>query len=208
MTARTTMTALMSAVCFAGVHVAEAQMQPPAPPQPAPQAEAEAQQARVMQELTALHEQSGRIQEKLTAIAQEAVEANPEIMELHSSLMATYQSKLAEHGYPDEEEMQRLVAMQQQLQSPGAGDMDDEARTRLTQEFNAGVAKLQEAQEAAQNDPEVRKAQAEFEETRLEAMQEVNPRTEELQRQEEKLQAEMQELRLSLQPGMPQAPRQ
>jgi len=205
-----TVMAIMAAACFAGAGSVEAQMeQPQEPRQVQPrQGDAEARRAEVMNELNTVQAQSRRVQEELASIARQAIEENPELSELHDHLMTVYQRKLTEYGYPSEEELQNLQAVQQRLQTAGAGDLDEEERHRLTQQFNAAVAKLQEAQQKAQSDPEVENALERFSEARIEAMQEVNPDTMELQREQEKLESRSNELQQALQSLLQQPPQQ
>jgi hypothetical protein len=207
MTIRNTMMTMMAAACFAGASAAEAQLQPPQQAQPQ-QTDIEAQRTQILQELNALREQGIQVQSELTAIAQKAAEANPSLMGLHGNLVTVYQSKLTEYGHPSEEELQELRVMQQKLQTPGAEGMDEAERRRLTDQFNAEVAKLQEAELKAQNDPAVKQAQAEFDQTRLETMQQLDPKTMDLQRKQEDLQAHINRLQQSLQSLLQQTPQQ
>jgi hypothetical protein len=193
--------AVMAVFIFAGASAAEAQT-----PQPRPQ-QAQPQQ-KVLNELSAFQERSRKVQEELTAIAQKAVKANPQLMDMHKELMAVYERKLTEYGYPSEEEIQALREMQQKMQTAGEGGVDEAERQRLTDQFNASVAKLQKAQQKAQSDPKVQAAQKKFNQARLDAMQKVNPKTMELQKEQADLQSKIEKLRQSLQTAVQQAPQQ
>jgi hypothetical protein len=189
--------------CMAATGSAWAQGQPQAAQtQPAEDAD---QRAQVLAEMNKVQERAGEIQRRLNDIAQQVQEQNPDLQKQYAELMDIYQNKLDEYGYPSEEEMQKLQVMQQRLQAPEAGNMDDAERQRLTQEFNTEATKLQEAQEKAQDDPEVVAAQEAFEEARLKAMSEIDPQAPDLLSKLEDIYEELDALRLKLQQVM-QAP--
>ncbi|NCC52424.1 MAG: hypothetical protein EOM20_14565 [Spartobacteria bacterium] len=194
-------TLIMVAACFLGALAAKAQMQQQAyPHQTQPhRTAAEAERTKLLNELNALQERTRVIQDKLMIIAQKAVEANPQLTALHNNLVTVYESKLTEYGYLDEAEQQKLQEVQQMLQTPEAGDIDDAERQRLTKQFHAEVAKMQEAQQKAQSDPEVQQAQAELDQARLMTMLECDPDTTALQEEHQELQSKINHLRQSLQ---------
>jgi|GEM_PF-2915470 chromosome segregation ATPase len=204
-----TMMTMIAVASFAGAGVTHAQMQESRQQgeNQTRMTEVDTQREDIMNELNTLQEESQKAQEKLADIAQQAVEMNSNIMDLHTKLMDIYQDKLAEYGHPSDEELRRLQTIQQQLQSPEAGNMPEEDRQQLTQEFNAGVAQLQDAQQKAQRHPEVEQAQKAFEDERMKTMIEIDPETEELQSEVEDLQAEIEAIRQSLQSSLQQPQR-
>lgn len=172
-----------------------AQMQPQ-------QSEAASKQSQIMERINTAQTRASTLQEQINAIAQKAQAENPVIQSLHEELMKTYETKLAEYGYPNEAEMQKLREMQQRLQTPGDNEMGEVERQQLTQTFNTEVAKLQVAQEKAQRDAEVIAAQQALEKANSEAMNEINPEAQALQRELEIVQEKIENLRLQLQEAL------
>jgi len=200
--------AFMGIMVVSGIVAAgpvRAQMQPQAA-QPQ-QSGADAERTQLLDEINRVQERASALQQRINKVAQQAQEQNPEIQKLHAELMDIYQSKLAEYGYPSDAEMQELREMQQRLQAPGASEMDESERQRLTQQFNAEVANLQQAQDKAQGDAEVLAAQREFEETRSKDMSEIDPDVQALEGELETVQGKLEKLRMQLQQAL-QSPRQ
>jgi chromosome segregation ATPase len=196
---------IMVASCVVATGQAWAQMQQQAAePQ---QSEAEAERTQLLEEMNTVQERARVLQQRINTIAQQAEEANPDLQTMHADLMGVYQKKLAEYGYPSEAELQQLREMQQSLQAPGAGEMDEGERQQLTQQFNAGVAKLQQAQDEAQRDTEVQAAQQAFEQARSKAMSEIDSEAQALEREFAEVQGKLEHLRMQLQ-QMLQAPQQ
>ncbi len=199
------MMGMIAGGCVVAMGPAWAQVQPQAA-QPQ-QSEAAEQRTQLLEEMNAVQERASTLQQRINAIAEQAQVENPDLQKLHADLMGVYQKKLAEHGYPSEAELQQLREMQQRLQAPGAGEMDEVERQQLTQQFNAGVAVLQDAQEKAQMDTEVIAAQQTFEQARSKAMSEIDSESQALEREFAEVQGKLEQLRMQLQ-QMLQAPRQ
>lgn len=200
-----TIVGIMAGACLVFTGSAWAQMQQRAgqPQQP----ETAQKRTELLEALEGMQQRATMLQQRINAIARQAEEQNPDLQKLHADLMDVYQKKLAEHGYPSEEEMQQLRDLQERLQIPGASDMEDAERQRLTQQFNAGVAKLQESQERAQSDRAVLAAQQAFEQARVIAMSEIDPEAQALEREFKAVQGKLEDLRTQLQQVL-QAPRQ
>lgn len=111
--------------------------------------------------------------------APQAEQQNADLAAMNEQLIDLYQRKLQKYGYPGDEAVQELQAIQQRLQVDA--DMDAQERQQLSQQFNAGVTQLQQAQEQAQNDPDVQNATRAYEAKRMQAMTEVNPEAASLQ---------------------------
>ena len=199
------MMGIMAGSCVVAAGPASAQMQPQAA-QPQ-QSEAASRRIQLLDEINTVQERASELQQQIDTIARQAQEQNPEMQQLHADLMALYEKKLAEYGYPSEAEIQKLRDMQQRLQTPEAGEMDEAERQQLTQQFNAEVAKLQQAQESALMDTAVQAAQQAFEQARSKAMSEVNPEAQALEREFQTVQNKLEQLRQQLQQVL-QAPQQ
>lgn len=199
------MMGIMAGSCVVAAGPASAQMQPQAA-QPQ-QSEAASRRIQLLDEINTVQERASELQQQIDTIARQAQEQNPEMQQLHADLMALYEKKLAEYGYPSEAEIQKLRDMQQRLQTPEAGEMDEAERQQLTQQFNAEVAKLQQSQESALMDAAVQAAQQAFEQARSKAMSEVNPEAQTLEREFQTVQNKLEQLRQQLQQVL-QAPQQ
>jgi chromosome segregation ATPase len=186
------MMSMIAGVCVATLGPAWGQVQP-APP------EMTEERAQLMEEMSQAQERAREIQTQLGESARQVQEQNPELQRLHNELVAIYQSKLMEYGFPNEAEMQQLQAMQQRLQAAATGGMDEAERQQLTQRFNAEVAKQQAAQEKAQNDPQFVAAQQAFHQAQSQAMSEVNPQAAMLQQELAEVQGRIEQLQIELQ---------
>ena len=153
--------------------------------------------SQTMEQLGRLQQQGQEIEHRLNAIAQRAVEKNPELSTMRDEVVELYQEKLHEYGYPSEERLRELQQMQIKLQT--AGDMDTQERQELTQQFNADVATMQQAEQQAQNDPEVQPALQELNAARERAMAKIDEDFPRLQQQHAQIVAQMQALQQELQ---------
>ncbi len=198
---------IMVVSCVVATGPAWAEMQSFGAQPQAEQSGVDTKRAQLMDEINKVQERASLLQQRINAVAQQAQEQNPEIQKQHADLVDIYQKKLVEYGYPNEAEMQKLQKMQQRLQAPRASEMDEAERQQLTQQFNAEVAKLQQAQEKAQRDAAVQAAQQAFEQTRLKAMNEIDPEVQNLEREFETVHSKLEQLRMQLQQVL-QAPQQ
>ena len=184
-----------------------AQAQQPAPQaQPAPQVQPAPPQDDAAAQINALQRERSEILARLQQIAEEAIEANPELKEQEETLYSLYREKLDEHGYPDDDEIENLQNMQNRLQTEQ--DMDAEERGRLSRQLQEAVVKLQEAQQAAQQDEEVQQAEQKLRQARSEAMEEVDPEAGEMEEKLTEIDEQMQELQQELAQGMRQMQQQ
>jgi len=189
---------IMLGSCVMATSPAWAQVQPSGEqPQGEPSA-VDVQRTKIMEQMQDVQERAGQLQDRINTIAREAQEQNPEVQKQYAELMDTYQQKLVEHGYPSESEIQALEKMQQRL-TTDAGSMEEAERQQLTQQFNTEVAKLQQSLEKAQSDPDVLAAQKTFEQTRTQAMRDIDPEAAALERELEILQDRLEQLRQQLQ---------
>ncbi len=181
------MTGLLTTVFVGGAGLVLAQEPPPPPPQPQQPPAVEGQA-----ELQQLQQRAQQIEARLSEIAQQALQADPELQAMQDDLETLYRAKLEEFGYPDEAKLAELQAMQRQLQT--AEGMDPAERDALTQEFQAEVTQMQQAQMQAQQDTEIQGAIAEVQDARTEAMGEIDPEAPALQQQLEQIIGQLQQI--------------
>ncbi len=190
---------IMVVSCVVATGPVWAQMQPSDAQPQADQSGADARRTQLLDEINKVQERASALQQRINAVAQQAQEQSPEIQKLNADLMDIYQKKLAEYGFPNEAEMNKLREMQQRLQDPGESGMDEAERQQVTQQFNAEVAKLQQAQEKAQRDAAVLEAQQAFEQARSKAMSEIDPQVQTWEREFETVHSKLEQLRMQLQ---------
>jgi chromosome segregation ATPase len=198
---------IMVVSCVVATGPTWAQMQPSGAQPQGKQSAADVQRTKITEQMQEVQKRASALQQRINTVAQKAQQQNPELQKLHAELMDIYKKKLAECGYPSDAEMQKLREMQERLQNPGASEMDEAERQQLTQQFNAEVAKMQEAQEKAQRDAAVLTAQQAFEEVRSKAMREIDPKVQKWESEFETVNSKLEELRMQLQQVM-QAPQQ
>ncbi|MEX1033730.1 MAG: hypothetical protein WDZ30_10250 [Cellvibrionaceae bacterium] len=136
-----------------------------------------------------IEQKAQRVQSQLIEIQREALEENPELRDQGEALEALITATMEEQGATPEADTQRLQEWQQQAQSP---DVDQAERQEMAAEFQQLQQDLIRARQMAAEDEEVQTKQAEFQTAMLQAMQDQDPRTEELL-------AEMREIQLQQQ---------
>ncbi len=155
--------------------------------------------------LQELQQGAQQLEARLNDISRRAEEENPELQARQEALEENYYAKLQEHGYPDEERLDELRAMQTALQDPDA--LEPDARDQLTREFQAEVTRMQEAQMHAQQDPEITAGIQALEDARMKAMSEIDAEARDLQERLEnkieQLQQIQQEMMQQQQPRQP-----
>ena len=118
-----------------------------------------------------------QIGQELTAIEQQAVEANPALQEKRERLQSMLMETMTEQGAEPEARISRLEELQPKL---SGSRVNSEEREELMQEFQQEQQALMQAQNEALNVPEVRAAQQELQEETFAAMKAINPETEQL----------------------------
>lgn len=136
-----------------------------------------------------IQEKAQQVQSELIDIQRQTLEENPELREQGEALEALITATMEEQGANPEEDTERLQELQQEAQS---AELDQAERQQMAQEFQQIQQDLIRARQMAAEDEEVQQEQAQFQTAMLEAMQEQDPRTEELL-------AEMQEIQLQQQ---------
>lgn len=156
------------------------QPQQPQPQQPMPptqQQEPAPEQIRLQQ-----------IQQRLGAVQQAAMEANPELQEQQAEFEELVVETMQEHGYQPEATMDTLETLQQEIQQP---DLSERDRQNMMLQARQAQQRLQEAQNMALQDSQVVAVQTAFREDLVEAMKDEEPATEELIVEFEQLQQQL-----------------
>lgn len=141
----------------------------------------------------ALQQELMEIGQRLSQIQQQAVENNPELREQADALEELVTEKMRAAGHDPGGIMETLLAAQARMEEAGT---DAQRREIIeSREVREAQQELQEAQQAAVQDPEVQAAQQELEEAMLDAMRREDPQT-------DRLLERMQEIQEQAQPGM------
>lgn len=141
----------------------------------------------------ALQQELMEIGQRLSQIQQQAVEDNPELREQADALEELVTEKMREAGHDPGAIMETLLAAQARMEEAGT---DAQRREIIeSREVREAQQELQEAQQAAVQDPEVQAAQQELEEDMLDAMRREDPQT-------DRLLERMQEIQEQAQSGM------
>lgn len=149
-------------------------------------AQPEAGQGQAAGGQMSLQDKAQQVQQQLIEIQRKTLEENPELRDQGEALEALITETMKEQGATPQEDTERLQELQQQAQNPNASQAE---RQEMAAEFQQIQQDLIRARQRAAQDQEVQSEQAEFQTAMLEAMQEQNPRTEELL-------AEMREIQL------------
>jgi predicted nucleic acid-binding Zn-ribbon protein len=131
------------------------------------------------------------IQQQLGKIQQQVLSENEALRKQQEELQNLVIANMREQGVEPLEEMERLRAMGQKLQSRAT---PAEEKEQLAAEFQAKKEKFESARETAFATPEVKQAAETLQERTLAAMQEEEPLTEELMAEFETKQAELRKM--------------
>lgn len=150
--------------------------------------------AQMGQQPDAMEREFMEIQQQLAEIQQQAVENNPELRDQADALEDMVTDKMREASFDPGAIMEDLLAAQARMEEART----DAERQEILQspEVVEAQRKLQEAQQAAMDDPEVQAAQQALEEDMMEAMRREDPQTDRLLERMQEIQEQ------AAQPGM------
>lgn len=149
-------------------------------PQAASPATAAAAQQQPKAAQVPLHQQAQALQQKLGAIQQSALTANPKLAEEQQALQDMVMDAMKAEGANPEKDTSRLKELQQQASQPG---VTQDQRMEMAQEFQTIRQRLQTVQQKVLQDEKVQKAQQEFRDKLLVAMNKQDSNTEEMVKQ-------------------------
>lgn len=148
------------------------------------------------QEARQLMQQYRQKAAKLQQIHTETLQSNPDLQAQQEAFVAMVKDAVTDQGYDIEAGRERVQSMAEKLQS---GQLGDEERKAVMQDFAAERRALGQARAAALQQPEVREAGQQLQDDTLTAMKAQNPEVEQLI-------ADMKRLRQQLQAAMQPAP--
>lgn len=130
-----------------------------------------------------------QIQQRLAEVQQQALEDNPGLEAQRDELEELVIRKMEEAGYDPDSSMETLENVQGQIQDES---LSDEERQQMLQEAQQAQQDLQEAQQVAMQDDEVVEAQQAFQDDLMNAMRDIEPDTDEMIEDFQRIQEEMQ----------------
>lgn len=151
----------LAAVCFTGVASAQ------------DDGGATAQQQETRQLMQEYQQKAARLQE----IHAQTIKANPDLAAQQDEFVAMVRAAVEDQGYDIEAGQERVQALAAKLQS---GELSQEERQAVMQDFAAERRALQEARTAALQQPEIQEAGKQLQQDTLAAMQAQNNETEAL----------------------------
>ena len=129
------------------------------------------------------------MQQRLSQIQRQAFENNPQLQDQAESLENLFIRTMEEAGYDPENGLDRLDAIQAEMQDES---LSDDQRQAMLEEAQEIQMQLQEGQQVAMQDQAVIDAQTEFEEDLMDAMRAEDPETDELINRFEQMQQQQQ----------------
>jgi len=149
--------------------------------QPAPMnQQGSAQQApsqQLMQQVLAKRAEIQNLGQELQQIQQETLEANPELAKQRDELVTLMDTKMVEAGHDPSASRDKIEELQGQLQGE---ELTKSERQELGTELRQEMTTLQQAQGNVMQDQEVQAKRQSLNEDLVSAMEEQNPKTEEL----------------------------
>jgi len=154
------------------------------------------QPGELLQQVQQKQAEIQQLNQQLSQIQQNTIEANPELADKRDALMSSVDDNMAESGHDPEASREKIEDLQGQLQS---GELSDEESQSVSQELRSEQNSMRQAQGQAMQDPEVQSQVQSLNQELIAAMREQNPQTDELISQ---LQAAQQEYQALMQQAM------
>jgi len=187
------LTALIAALALSATAAAQ---------QPAAQGGAglsQGEQQALMQQLNAKRQEIQQLNQKLMTIQESAMEANPDLEQQREDWVALVDTKMKEAGHNPAQSREKIQGLQAQLQED---ELSQEESQAVAQQLRQEQGSLQQAQREILQDEQVKSERTALNQQMIEAMQEQNPRTDEIIAQ---LQAAQQDYRAIAQQAMQQS---
>ncbi len=148
-------------------------------------------QSGLMQQVQQKRAEIEQLNQQLMQIQENTIEANPELATQRDELISFVDEKMAETGYDAEAARGRIEKLQGEMQS---GDLSAEQEQQHRQQLRQEMTSMQQAQGQVMQDEEFQAKRQALNENLVAAMQEQNPKTDELISQLQTAQQEYQQL--------------
>lgn len=147
--------------------------------------------SELMQKIQAKRAEIQNLNQQLMEIQRETIENNPELAEQRDDLISFVDEKMEEAGYDTTAGRERIEELQGEIQG---GELSAEEEQQRRQELRREMGSMQQAQGQVMEDEEFLSRRKALNEDLVAAMQERNPKTEELIAELEQAQQEYQAL--------------
>jgi ribonuclease HII len=184
---------ILMTIALTGGPMAVALAQTPAQqkPEPQPSKALTPEQKQKVEEFHQTRAELQQIEKKLGVIQKQTLEARPELQQQQSEFASLVEGKMKSEEYNPKQELAELEKLQGQLEGE---KISEEQRQELMGELQQKWTGLQEAQQEALQDPEVKQAHEQLAQDITAAMKKENPETEQLIQQMEQKQQKLQEI--------------
>ena len=145
----------------------------------------------LIQKVQAKRAEIQQLNQQLMQIQESTIEANPELAQQRDELISFVDEKMAETGYDAEAARGRIEKLQGEMQS---GELSTEEEQQHRQQLRQEMTSMQQAQGQIMQDEEFQAKREALNENLVAAMQEQNPKTDELISQLQTAQQEYQQL--------------
>lgn len=149
------------------------------------------QPSELLQQVQQKQAEIQQLNEQLSAIQQNTIEANPGLADKRDAFMAKVDEKMAESGHDPEASRQKMDELRGQIEG---GELSQDEAQQVAQELRTEQSAMQQAQGQAMQDPEVQADIQSLNQELVAAMREQNPQTDELISQLQSAQQEYQAL--------------
>lgn len=146
-----------------------------------------------MQKLQAKRQEIQQLTQRLRKIQKNATQANPDLKAVQKEYRDLVVNAMSSGDYDPNAEVERIRALQSELQSSG-GDLADDERQAKSQELQQKKQQFRRKQQEAMQDEAVQTARLELDEKMKSAMKEQNPNAGEILAQLNQLQQEYKSL--------------
>lgn len=147
------------------------QAAPPAAP------EMSAEQSQKVEQFKQLQLQLEELQQQLNAIQEATLDAHPELAQQQQEFKEMVVEEMRSNGHNPKQQIEAIQSLQGKVKNE---DLPVEERKAYYQEYRQTVMDFQQAQQEVMEQDNVQSAREDLNESMLVAMQEQNPRTEDL----------------------------
>jgi hypothetical protein len=144
-----------------------------------------------MQAARQVHVEYIKLQQRLGEIQKKTMEANPELQKQEKAFMDLMMQKMTSSGTNAKEELAAIEDLEKKLANK---DTPEAERQTLLNEYRQKAVAFRTAQMKAMKDPEVAKAQEALTSATMDAMKKQDPQTEQLLKELEQKQVQMQQI--------------
>ena len=149
------------------------------------------EQSKQMQEIQGVHAEYMELQNRITQIQRDTLQAHPELEKEEQSLRDLILEKMSSTGKSAKEDMDEIIKLEEKLRS---GETPAEEREALMVEYQKKAVAFRNAQNEAMKNPEVQAAQKKLRDDVMTGMKEKDPQVEQLMQQLQQKQEQLSQM--------------